>query len=623
MDQFLLSPNGECRVEWQIADGRFFWRVFQKNILCLDWSPAGMKVEGREAWSGLKLVGESRQEVRQGYALPAFRKSVCRNDYNSAALRFEQRSVSRVVLLRAYDDGAALRLEIPCDEYTVEEETTAYRLPFENRRIFAMKHGSSYEDHYYDIPLEELSQNRLAMPVLVQLTREAWCLYTEADVFGNYGGSTLLGEKEDPMLLHWKRAEDQIEPISGKGTLQTPWRVVMTGNLAMLVESNLLENLNPPCELEDTSFIQGGMCAWTWLAENDQTSNIERIHDYIDGASSLGFPYYLADYGWKDQIDIPELVRYARERGVKIWLWEHRAELETPEIAEEKLSLWSSWGVAGLKIDFFESDNQARLQQMDMLAEIAARHRLMLNFHGCTKPAGEIRRWPHVLTREAVQGAEYLQHFSKCTPMGVDAVHDCTLPFTRNLAGPMDYTPVVLRSLPTGTTDVHQAALTVIFTSYIQHTGEKVEELLKSPLASFFRQVRAVWDETHLLEGFPGCYVTMARRSGEDWFVAGICAERPRNACFSLSFLDNDEYEATAWLDDLSDLRCFDTAEGALQPATPALCREMMAYRLRPTLHNHDLHLVSTGSKSVRSCDTLTVPMAMNGGFCIIFKPVK
>ena len=154
----------------------------------------------------------------------------------------------------------------------------------------------------------------------------------------------------------------------------------------------------------------------------------------------------------------------------------------------------------------------------------------MVNFHGAMKPAGEIRTWPHVLTREGVLGGEYLQNFSNILPMGPDAAHNCTLPFTRNAMGPMDYTPVCYRAYLTGTTDAHQTALTVIFTSYILHIGERAETVLAHPARPFLSKVPTAWDETRVLEAYPASFVTMARRKGEDWFAAGICALGPAAA---------------------------------------------------------------------------------------------
>jgi len=356
------------------------------------------------------------------------------------------------------------------------------------------------------------------------------------------------------------------------------------------------------------------------MTENASTRDIGRIHNYVDYAAAMGFPYYLADGGWPGHIDIPELVRYAAERNVRIWLWEHSAHMRDPAEAEEKMRLWSSWGVVGLKIDFFESDRPERMAQYDMLAEKAARYRLMLNFHGATKPAGESRTWPHVLTREGVMGGEYLQNFSTYLPGGPDAAHHCTLLFTRNAAGPMDFTPVVYKTYLTGTTDCHQTALAVIFLSYIQHIGECAEVILDHATRPFLSALPADWDEGHLLEGYPASHVTMARRKGETWFIGGICARRARNARVDLSFLSDGDHELTLYSDDLSDLQPFDAAHGALPPPTEENCRWIDQQMQRPTAHQHDIHSVNVMTRTVRRGDVLTIPMSVNGGFAMMIR---
>jgi alpha-glucosidase len=269
----------------------------------------------------------------------------------------------------------------------------------------------------------------------------------------------------------------------------------------------------------------------------------------------------------------------------------------------------------GLKIDFFESDKAQRMAQYDMLAEMAATYRLMLNFHGATKPAGEIRTWPHVLTREGVMGGEYLQRYATYLPGGPDATHHCTLPFTRNAVGPMDFTPVVYNTYRTGTTDCHQTALAVIFLSYIQHIGEGAEHVLRNPCRPFLSRLPADWDEGILLEGYPASHVTMARRKGKDWFIGGICARRPRNAKVNLSFLGRGKYVATLYRDDMGDLRAFDAAIGALPAPDKGACEWLDAQRQRPTLGQHDLHRTLVETKAVNRADVLTVPMCVNGGF--------
>ncbi|MDR1570491.1 MAG: glycoside hydrolase family 97 protein [Oscillospiraceae bacterium] len=620
----LASPNGGIVGTIALSDGALQYRVAAHGTPLLDASPLGILLDTQDLRGGFTFLSERRERLHDEYVIPAFKKSRCINDCNSLSLRLTSTDGELRVEARAYDDGFAVRLVVPGDgRSAVLDETCAFAVPSGARNITGMKHVFSYEDHYHPIPLEDLWQNRLAMPVLVEAGAGKWALYTEAAVFGDYGGSHLLSTPENPALLRLMKAEDKPTPIQSDYPVKTPWRVVMGETLADILSSNLLENLNPPSIVDDPSFIRPGVSAWSWMAENDSVTDPIRIRQYVDYASEMGFPYYLADWGWPGTVDIPALVKYAAERNVKIWIWEHSADMRDAGIAEEKLALWSSWGVVGVKIDFFESDGAERMAQFDMLAALGAKYRLMLNFHGCTKPAGESRTWPHVMTREGVQGGEYLQNFSTFTPSGPDAAHNCTLPFTRNAVGPMDYTPVMYKTYRTGTTHAHQTALMVIFTSYIQHIGERGDYVLESPFRPFLSAVPAAWDETRLLEGYPGSYVTIARRSGEEWYVAGICARRPRNALVKLSFLEDHDYIGTLYADALSDMRPFDVAIDSLPPASDELCAQMAAARMRPALHQHGMHLTRIEELALCSGATLKIPLAPNGGFILHIRKKK
>src|SRR5690606_37919154 len=158
--------------------------------------------------------------------------------------------------------------------------------------------------------------------------------------------------------------------------------------------------------VEDPSFIRPGRSLWSWMCDKDAHKDPVKMRAYIDAAAEMGYEYSLIDGGWSGSVDIPEMVEYGAAEEVGIWIWAHSQDLRDPDIAKEKLKLWSSWGVAGLKLDFFESDSQERFRQYKMLAELAAKYRLMLNLHGCTKPTGTSRVWPHVLTYEGVMGSE-------------------------------------------------------------------------------------------------------------------------------------------------------------------------------------------------------------------------
>lgn len=255
---------------------------------------------------------------------------------------------------------------------SVIKETCGFCVPEVAHSISGMKLVMSYEDHYHPIPFEDLYQNNYAFPMLCDLGGGAWALYAEAAVFGDYGGSNLLSSKEQPRMLMVKKCPDQLWDIPGTLPLKTPWRVVLTGTLLDIVESNTLENLNPPSIVKDPSFIRPGRCAWSWMTENLSPTDSKRQREYVDYAAAMGFEYSVDDGGWPGNVDIPELVRYADTKGVEIWIWEHSADMRDSKEAEEKMKLWPSWGVVGLKIDFFESDAPERVKQYEMLAQLAA-----------------------------------------------------------------------------------------------------------------------------------------------------------------------------------------------------------------------------------------------------------
>jgi alpha-glucosidase len=619
----LLSPGKRVAVNL-FFDGALSYQVLVDGREAVAPSPLALAGSGGDFRRDLVFKGETRSRLDSSYRIPAFKKAGCVDRANCIALSFEKAGAEILAEARAYDDGAAFRLTLKgSGPVQVTEEATAFTVPPGAAEIYAQTHLWSYEDHYHPVPREELWQNVLAFPLLIRLEGGYWALSAEAGVYGgDYGGAVLRSSRENPGKLGLERSPDQMGPITGNLPFSTPWRAVITGSLSDIVRSNLLENLNPPSIVRDPSYIRPGKLAWHWMVENDGARDPKRMRDYVDYAAEMGFPYSLVDGGWPGHTDIPELVRYAGEKNVGIWIWEHSSVLRDRAGAEEKLKLWASWGVAGIKLDFFESDCQERIARHGMLAELADKYRLMLNFHGCSKPTGTSRVWPHVLSYEGVMGGEYLQNFSTYLPGGPDAAHNCTLPFTRNAVGPMDYTPVIYRSYLTGTTDAHQTALTVIFTSYAMHIAEKPEIVLSHPCRPFLAAVPSVWDDTMLLEGAPASHVTMARRSGDEWYLAGICARRPRWAEFSLDFLDpRRTYDAELYADDISEDRPFDQAVGALPPADDKICAELAASFTRKCAHQHDVHKVRTEKLSVKFGEEFRLPLSVNGGFALRLSP--
>lgn len=614
----VMSPGGTVCVSVFLADGQLLWRAEKDGVPLSGDAPLGF-LDGPAAQEAVFVRDVAYGGIDDTYTLPAYKKARCRDHAGTMELTCAWGSSLLRVQARAYDDGAAIRVIGEGMQRPATGERTAFQVPDGARNIWAMKYLFSYEDQYHLVPREELGQNLYAFPVLLELQAGMWALYTEAAVFGDYGASHLAPDAAGPGMLRVRRAPDGPEPIAE--TVATPWRVVLAGSLDDIVSSNVLENLNPPSIVADTGFIRGGRAAWSWMSEDGAHRDPVKSREYVDFAAEMGFEYYLADGNWDQTIDMPALVAYGAERGVGIWVWAHSADMRDPAVAEEKLARWAAWGVVGVKIDFFESDKPSRIAQYDMLARLCAKHRLMINFHGCTKPAGEIRTYPHVLTREGVMGGEYFRNYSTFLPFGPDAMHNCTLPFTRNAIGPMDYTPVVYRTYPTGTSDAHQTALAVIFTSYVQNYGGNMREILDNPCREMLKRIPATWDESRLLEGYPGSHVTMAREKDGIWYLAGICAHRPRAARLALDFLPEGRYTAHLCTDDFVDRLSFDGPIGAVAEPDAAMCRALDGMRKRPEHHSHNLQLTKFDRIDVKKGDILQVPMVAGGGFVAILTP--
>jgi alpha-glucosidase len=312
--------------------------------------------------------------------------------------------------------------------------------------------------------------------------------------------------------------------------LATAWRAMIVGDLPTVTASTLVDDLADPARFTDTSWINPGLSSWSWLAENNSPRDFERQKAYVDAAAKNGFKYILVDEGWSPAW-LPELTRYARARGVDVLVWFHWTNLQTQAQRDDWFPKLVAWGVKGVKVDFMESDTQARYQWYDAILADTARYKLMINFHGSTVPHGLARTWPHLMTMEGVRGEEN----------GLNASRNTILPFTRNVIGSMDYTPTRFATAANPkpqTTNAHELALPVVYESGWTHIVSSPEELASQPEgARFLGQLPTTWDDTKLVAGAPGSQVVMARRTGSRWFAGGITAGGPSTFAVPLSFL--------------------------------------------------------------------------------------
>jgi hypothetical protein len=437
-------------------------------------------------------------------------------------------------------DGVAYRYRLPRTRgLRFVRERSSFHVPGADR-AWMQRWVSNYEGPYRPARFRDVAPGHYAFPVLLDAGKGSFALLTEAGMDGGYAASSLQVRAGRPGELSVVQPHGRVADTH---TRVTPWRVAIVGDLATVTDSDLVEDLAGPAQIADTSWIQPGQAAWSWWSDSWSPRSLERQKDFVNFAAASGMEYVLVDEGW-DASWVPELAAYAAQRRVRIILWARWSDLRDAERRQQLLGLWHSWGVAGVKLDFAQADTLPRMRWYEQVARAAAAHHMVVNFHGSTLPRGMERRWPNVLTYEAVRGAE---HYKSRIPHAITPADNATLPFTRNAVGPMDYTPVAFSAPTRDTSSAAELALSVVFQSGLTHFADSPEEYLKRPAAeSFIASLPAAWDDSRLLGGYPGRRVVMARRAGNDWWVGAINAEEAGSARVRLDFLSpSHRYEAT------------------------------------------------------------------------------
>ena len=548
------SPNGKLTVEPR-----------QQTLVVSYQQQPVIEVETGIETAALRKSKAKR--ISADYQMIAGKKSHCTNEAN------EYRCGALVV--RIYNDGIALRYEYKgLKDAKQPEELTAYRIP-EGTRRWMQQWAESYEGFFpfnttaKEKPVPSFSgtftspdgfNNRWGYPALLEPATGVFALITEANIERQQSASCLYNDGERFRVVPDKN-EKQLN-----GEWHTPWRVVIVGSLADVVESTLVTDVAEPCLLEDTSWIHPGVVSWVYWAYNHGSNDYNIIRKYVDMAATLHLPYVLIDAEWDEMTDgktIEDAVAYARQQGIRPLIWYNSSvgwidgapgpkfRLNKPEDREREFAWCEKIGVAGVKIDFFSGDNQMNMDYCIDLLESAARHHLLVNFHGATIPRGWQRTYPNLLSTEGVYGAEWYNNVPTFTNRA--ASHNATLPFTRNVIGPMDYTPCAFSDSqhPHITSHAHELALTVLFESGLQHLADRPESFLAQPQAvqDFLGRLPAAWDETRYVSGYPGQNAVLARRSGNRWFVAGINGtDEPQALKCDLSFIGANR-EATLFAD--------------------------------------------------------------------------
>ncbi|MHA7133426.1 glycoside hydrolase family 97 catalytic domain-containing protein [Oerskovia turbata] len=454
------------------------------------------------------------------------------------------------VVVRVAADGVAFRYRVAelWGHGTLTADLTTLRLPA-SARAWVLDYQTWYETPRVGADVADLPAGAYGLPMLVRLPGTTMLL-AESGIDGRFCGAHIevgpAGTAGGDRTARFTLADDQVEVMRGD---ITPWRVLHLGPLERVVESRLVDELAPPADpdLADATWVRPGRAAWSWWSDFYAGAQIETQKHYVDVAADLGFEHVLVDCGWVDDW-VPDLVAHASLRGVQIHLWAVWHDLNGPEKIK-RLALWRSWGVAGIKVDFMESESKDRYRWYDTILVETARLGLHVNFHGSVLPRGWARTYPQVIGYEAIRGSEYYV-FYEGAPL--TSSHNVVQPFTRNVVGAMDYTPVALSAKERMTSDGHELALSVVFECGITNFAEGIDVLAENAhVRAWLQELPAVWDETRLLAGDPDTHAVIARRAGDRWFVGAIATGGAREIRVPLDRLSLDgEWVARVVTDD-------------------------------------------------------------------------
>jgi alpha-glucosidase len=594
----LNSPDGKLTITFRTiasgktaaSGGQLVYEVVFRGQPLIESSAIRLHLKDQKPLGAeVRVLGASGSKVDQTYQLLSGKASTVRDQYNALRLELDETADTArkfAIEARAYDDAVAFRYVVPKQpglrEFRLARELTEFRISKDATAYAQLlpNFQSMYESEYVKLPVSALANQGgvpstllVGLPLLMEVPGIGWAAITEADLRGN--AAMYLVNPSGAWTGHWfesRLAPDVDDPeVSVVDGLphQSPWRVIMAATEpGRLIESNVITSLNPESVIKDTAWIHPGKAAWDWWSGSiGPTGNRDfttaGMKYFVDFAAKSGLEYMLIDAGWSDReditkmngrVDIPELVKYAAPKGVKIWIWCHCNAVDRQ--MDQAFPMFENWGVAGIKIDFMSRDDQKMINFYYRVAEKAAQHHLMVDFHGSTKPTGMERTYPNVMGYEAVLGLEQSKAGTRDNPD-----HHAMLPFTRMLAGPLDVTPGGfdnvtkaafqprnIKPMVTGTR-AHQLAMYVVYEAPFQMVSDHPAAYENQPAFEFIKSAPTSWDETRVLQGQPGEFIVLARRHGNEWFLGSLTNWQPRQLEIPLGFLGSDSYTADIYAD--------------------------------------------------------------------------
>ena len=574
------SPDGKLLTKiW--TDGTSYYYSVQKATgeIVIEPSKLGLVTTTEDLSSGFteNILTPTRTSGDESYTMPYGKHREIRNRYTEMSFPLTKGNSVLTVTFRLYDDGVGFRYSLNKGA-TIKEEASEVVFPTDST-FWGNMPNATYEWDMVEIPMQKLTDawSDYSCPLAGKISDHSWILLSEANVFNEADPycadcvRTVGGSR----ALQWKFGVKE-KSVSFEKAFHTPWRaVVIADDLNSMANSDLILNLNPANRLEDISWVKPGKTAWSWWSSGgDSPVEYHTQKDYIDFAAENGWDFVCLDFGWAlwddSENKVKELCEYGAERGIGIYLWygvnnsghsgykdskgnpayPYYSLLDEATITREFERI-SKIGVKGVKVDYYESDTQQTMRQMHMCADIAAKNKLMVLFHGCTIPRGESRTYPNIVSYEAVNGTEYYKWFT--SPSLENRI---SYTFTRNVVGSADFTPTGVRVFNSQATAGFALADVVTIESGIQHFAHSVYTYENSSALPLLNDVPVVWDELKVLDGYPMQYNVTARRSGTSWYI-GASTIKSRNVNIKLSdLISSGTYNAYIFADnkDGSDL---------------------------------------------------------------------
>jgi len=588
----VTSPDKRLTIKVTTED-KLYYSVMYKGVEVVMPSAISMTLKDRVLGASPKVQRTSKRSVRETIAIPYGNFAKLDDHFNELTIGF---AGDYALVLRAYDEGVAYRFTSTiASSVTVVSEEATFNLRDDPAATFPESDVfTSWEVPYLEYPgVSAIAEGKKALtPALFSYKNNVRVIVAESDVRDYPGmyiqksGGTMKGTwahyPKRTELGSWgnfvsvvKETQDYIAETTG--TREFPWRVIIaTDDDKRLLTNDIVYKLAPVSKLQDVSWVKPGKAAWEWwhdamlpgapIPSGMDNRNTDLYKYYIDFAAANHLEYLMIDAGWSNiydlskvnpKVDVAGLIRYGKSKNVGLFLWCVATTLVKD--LDKNMAQFEQWGAVGLKVDFIDRDDQLAIRWFEDIAAAAARHKLMVNFHGCSKPTGIEREYPNIVNYEAARGAECSKWDYTANPN-----HHLVIPFLRMIAGPLDYTPGSMRNKTKATfkpidpglpstqgTRCHELAMYVLFDQPFAMLCDSPREYEKYPdIMQYLSAVPTSFDDTRVIDARFGQYAVEAKRKGEAWFVGAMSNWDAHEVELDFSFLPAGKtYQANLYTD--------------------------------------------------------------------------